>query len=169
MKWQGRASGFTLPDVHEPSEKARALRQAGLAHFDAGRFEEALGEFEAATDLDMNFAEAHGWASAALVKLDRLEEAMRAVDHAIWLDPFYAWGWNRKGAVFHAMGDFGGAATCFRKALEADPGFEAARKNLKRVEPLVGVNAAIVDFGAAKQEPYRVEAKGPKKAGRKGP
>ena len=158
----------TLPDVHDPSEKARARRDAGLTHFDEGRFEEALGQFEAATDIDMNFAEAYGWASAALVKLGRLEEAMRAVDHAIWLDQFYAWGWNRKGVVFHAMGDFGGAATCFRKALEADPGLKAARENLRRVEPLIGVNAAIVSFGAEKQEPYRVEAKGAPKKGRKG-
>ncbi len=157
-----------MADVHAPSEAARAARERGLADFDAGRFEEALAEFERATDIDINFAEGYGWASAALVKLGRLEEAMRAVDHAIWLDQFYAWGWNRKGVVFHAMGDFGGAATCFRKALEADPELKAARENLKRVEPLIGVNAAIVDFGAEKQEPYRVEAKGAPKKGRKG-
>lgn len=157
-----------MSEVHDPSGKARAHRDAGLSHFDAGRFAEALKEFEAATDTDINFAEAYGWASAALVKLGRLEEAMRAVDHAIWLDQFYAWGWNRKGVVFHAMGDFGGAATCFRKALEADPKLKAAKENLQRVEPLIGVNAAIVDFGAEKQEPYRVEAKGAPKKGRKG-
>lgn len=157
-----------MADVHAPSEAARAARDRGLAHFDAGRFEEALAHFEAATDIDMNFAEAYGWASAALVKLARFEEAMRAVDHAIWLDQFYAWGWNRKGVVFHAMGDFAGAATCFRKALEADPELEAARENLKRVEPLIGVNAAIVDYGAEKQEPYRVEAKAARRKGRKG-
>jgi tetratricopeptide (TPR) repeat protein len=156
-----------VADVHAPSEAARAARDRGLAHFDAGRFEEALSEFEGATDIDLNFAEAYGWASAALVKLGRLEEAMRAVDHAIWLDQFYAWGWNRKGVVFNAMGDFAGAATCFRKALEADPELKAARENLRRVEPLIGVNAAIVNFGAEKQEPYRVEAKGAPKKGRK--
>lgn len=51
--------------------------------------------------------------------------------------------------------------------LEADPNLKAAHENLKRVEPLVGVSAAIVDFGAEKQEPSRVEAKGAPKRGRK--
>lgn len=156
-----------VADVHEPSESARAMRDLGLAHFDAGRFEEALGEFERATDTDLNFAEAYGWQSAALVKLGRLEEAMRSVDHALWLDPFYAWGWNRKGLVFFAMGDFAGALTCFRKALEADPQLEAARENLKRVEPLASVNAAVIDYGSEKREAYRVEAKKPGARGRR--
>ena len=151
-----------MPEIHEPSDAARESRDRGLALYDAGRFEEAVVEFERATDVDMNFAEGYGWASAAFVKLGRFEEAMRSVDHALWLDPFYAWGWNRKGLVFFAMNDFPGALTCFRKALEADPGLKAAQENLKRVEPLASVNAAILDFGSEKQEAYRVEAKRPK-------
>ncbi len=156
-----------MADVHDPSPAARALKDKGLALFDAGRFEEASAIFEAATDADLNFAEAYGWASAAFAKLGRFEDAMRYADHALWLDPFYAWGWNRKGFVFFEMGDYTGALTCFRKALESDPDLEAARENLKRVEPLVGINAAILSLGTEKQEAYRVEAKKPERKGRK--
>lgn len=156
-----------MPELHDPSPKARAQRDRGLALYDEGKFEEALAEFERATDTDINFAEAYGWASAALVKLGRFEEAMRNVDHALWLDPFYAWGWNRKGLVFFAMADYAGALTCFRKALESDPELKAAKENLKRVEPLASVNAAILDYGAEKQEAYRVEAKKAQPTGRR--
>jgi tetratricopeptide (TPR) repeat protein len=156
-----------VADIHDPSPQARALRDKGLALYDAGRFAEALVEFERATDVDMNYAEAYGWVSAAYLKLEKFEEAMRFVDHALWLDPFYAWGWNRKGLVFFEVGDFPGAHTCFKKALESEPGLKAAQENLKRVEPLVGVNAAILSFGTEKQEAYRVEAKKEEKKGRK--
>ena len=157
-----------MAEVHDPSPRARELKEKGLALLDAGKYEDAAAAFEAATDADLNFAEAYGWASAAFAKLGRFEDAMRYVDHALWLDPFYAWGWNRKGLVFFEMGDYGGAITCFRKALEADPELKAAHENLKRVEPLVGVNAAILSFGTEKQEAYRVEAKKPEETkGRK--
>lgn len=156
-----------VADIHDPSPQARALKDKGLALFDAGKFEDAAAAFEAATDADLNFAEAYGWASAALAKLGNFEDAMRMVDHALWLDPFYAWGWNRKGLVFFEMGDYSGALTCFRKAIESDPELKAAHENLKRVEPLVGVNAAILSFGTEKQEAYRVEAKEPKGKGGK--
>jgi tetratricopeptide (TPR) repeat protein len=156
-----------VADIHDPSPQARAHRDRGLALYDAGKFHEALAEFERATDIDMNYAEAYGWVSAAYLKMERFEEAMRFVDHALWLDPFYAWGWNRKGLVFFEMGDFAGAHTCFKKALESEPELEAAQENLRRVEPLVGVNAAILGFGSEKQEAYRVEAKKEEKKGRK--
>jgi tetratricopeptide (TPR) repeat protein len=148
-----------MVEAPEASQEARALKDRGLALYDAGRYEEAAAAFEAATDADLNYAEAYGWASAAYAKLGKFEEAMRYVDHALWIDAFYAWGWNRKGLVFFEMGDYAGALTCFRKAVEADPDLRAAHENLKRVEPLVGVNAAILSFGTEKQEAYRVEAK----------
>lgn len=158
-----RVWGGTVPEVHEPSPPARANRDRGLALFDGGKFEEALAAFEAATDVDINFAEGYGWVSAAQLKLGHHEEAMRNIDHALWLDPFYAWGWNRKGMVFFEMGDFGGALTCFRKALECEPGFGPAHENLKRTQPLAQVNAALVDVDTEKREMYRMGAPPPRK------
>lgn len=156
-----------MPEIHDPSPRAREYRDRGLALYDQGKFDEALAAFEEATEVDLNFAEAYGWQSAALAKLERFEEAMRMADHALWLDPFYAWGWNRKGTVFFQMGDYAGALTCFRKAVECDPEFRAALENVRRTEPLASVNAAIVAFGSEKQEAYRVEAKPPGRKGRK--
>jgi len=158
-----RAWGDFVPEVHDPSPEARLRRDRGLALYDGGKFEEALAVFEEATDVDMNFAEAYGWVSAAQLKLGRHEEAMRNIDHALWLDPFYAWGWNRKGMVFFAMGDFGGALTCFRKSLECEPDFGPAQENLKRTEPLAHVNAAFLDIDIEKREMYRMGAPPAKK------
>jgi tetratricopeptide (TPR) repeat protein len=152
-----------VTEVHEPSDQARSRRDRGLSLYDQGKFEEARGEFEAATDIDLNFAEGYGWLSAAQLKLGLHEEAMRNVDHALWLDPFYAWGWNRKGLVFFEMGDFSGALTCFRKALECEPGFAPAKENLKRTEPLASVNAALIDVDTEKREMYRMGAPPAKK------
>lgn len=157
-----------MTEIHDPGPEARHHRDRGLALFDQGKMEEALAQFEQATEVELNFAEAYGWQSAALAKLERFEEAMRMADHALWLDPFYAWGWNRKGMIFFQMGDYPGALTCFRKSLECDPEFKAAKENVKRTEPLTSVNAAILSFGSEKQEAYRVEAKPRPESGKKG-
>jgi len=158
-----RVWGNFVPEVHDPSPEARSRRDRGLALYDGGKFVEALAAFEEATDVDINFAEGYGWVSAAQLKLGRFEEAMRNIDHALWLDPFYAWGWNRKGMVFFAMGDFSGALTCFRKSLECEPDFEPAKENVKRTQPLAQVNAALVDIDTEKREMYRMGAPPAKK------
>src|SRR5574342_1264355 len=116
----------------------------GLALFDAGSFEQALAEFEAASDADLNCLEAYGWAAAALSKLGRFDEAHRNADHALWLDQYSPWAWNRKGAVFFDMREYARAVEGFRNALENDPAFAPAKQNLARAEPLASVNAKLV-------------------------
>jgi tetratricopeptide (TPR) repeat protein len=122
---------------------AQAAVERGLALLDVGDAHAALAQFEAATDLDLNHLEAYGWMAAALAKLGRFDEAHRSADHALWLDQFSPWAWNRKGAVFVEARDFRMALQCFRRAVELDPSFEAARENARRVEPLAGVNAQL--------------------------
>jgi len=146
-------------DMVEPQASvAKGAVERGLAHLDAGRFERALADFESAQDQDLNYLEAYGWAAAALSKLRRFDEALRMTDHALWLDQYSAWAWNRKGSVFFDMGDFAMAVECFHHALENDADFVPAKENLKRVEPLSKVNAAIID---APQKP------GPKRHAKK--
>jgi hypothetical protein len=65
--------------------------------------------------------------------------------------------------VFFAMADFGGAVTCFRKALECEPDFGPAQENLKRAQPLAQVNTALVDVDTEKREMYRMGAPPAKK------
>lgn len=129
-----------------PDSAASAVAR-GVELMDRGAFEEALAQFEAASDLDMNHLEAYGWMASALSKLGRYDEAQRNADHALWLDQFSAWAWNRKGSVFFDMGDFKMALQCFRRALDLEPGFGAAAENIRRTEGLAGVNAALVDGG----------------------
>lgn len=55
--------------VAGPSEEARRLYEAGLAHKRAGRYQEALAELKRALDLAPNYADAHwalGWTYVAL-------------------------------------------------------------------------------------------------------
>ena len=112
---------------------------------DRGSFEEALARFEAASDLDLNGLEAYGWMAAALSKLGRFDEAHRNADHALWLDQFSAWAWNRKGAVYFDERDYKMALQCFRRAVELEPEFAPAAENIRRTEPLAGVNASLVE------------------------
>lgn len=139
------AEGRGGADAQGPADSAEAAVARGLALMDRKAYAEALDQFEAATTLDLNHLEAYGWMAAALAKLGRFDEAHRNADHALWLDQFSAWAWNRKGAVFFDMGDFKMALQCFRRALEFEPDFAPAAENVRRTEPLAGVNAALVD------------------------
>jgi tetratricopeptide (TPR) repeat protein len=138
-----------MPEPAATGGTAAALVEQGVRLMDEGAVEAALSKFEEASDLDLNGLEAYGWMASALAKLGRFDEAHRNADHALWLDQFSAWAWNRKGAVFFEMRDYKMALQCFQRAVELEPAFAPAVENVRRTEPLAGVNAQLLD-GAPK-------------------
>jgi tetratricopeptide (TPR) repeat protein len=55
------------------------------------------------------------------------------VERSTRIAPDFASGWNNLGVVRARLGDLAGAEQAYRKALELDPGFESASKNLARL------------------------------------
>ncbi len=134
-----------MPGTDGEGSPAEAAVARGVESMDRGAFGEALAAFEEASNLDMNHLPAYGWMAAALAKLGRFDEAHRNADHALWLDQFSAWAWNRKGAVFFEMRDYKMALECFERAVDLEPDFAPAAENIRRTKPLAGVNAKFVD------------------------
>jgi tetratricopeptide (TPR) repeat protein len=52
----------------------------------------------------------------ALFKLGKLEEALKAYDKAIGIDPQYTYAWNNKGYAFKSLGRIAEADAAFTKA-----------------------------------------------------
>jgi tetratricopeptide (TPR) repeat protein len=95
---------------------ARAHLQAGTALAAAGRHEEALGHFDAASARAPDNANARLNAGLALARLDRLDEAIAAYRRGLELRPDDATGRAHLGDLFGRRGDFAAAEREYRIA-----------------------------------------------------
>ena len=68
----------------------------------------------------------------ALTNLNKYEEAIKAYDKAIEINPQYSMAWNNKGAVlYNKLGKVDEAIKAYDKAIEIDPQNTVAKHNKK--------------------------------------
>lgn len=126
------------------------LLRGGVAHFDAGQYEEAAGVFEQAVARVPGDAEAHLWLARSYSELGRIEEAAREYGRAGNLNPSLApqidsnrrryWlSWQARGETIlgEALGMKDGSARNERLN-QAAAAFENAR--------LLGPEKALTDY-----------------------
>jgi len=65
----------------------------------------------------------------ALRKLGKYDEAIKAYDRAIDLDPKYASAWNNKGIALDELGKYDEAIKAYDKAIDLDPKYTSAWYN----------------------------------------
>ncbi len=76
---------------------------AGVAKLHLGSWEQAAAWFRRAIEANRNFPSAYFWSTAALAKLDRLDEARSAVEAGLALNPTYTL--SRARAAWTAISD----------------------------------------------------------------
>ena len=76
---------------------------AGVAKLHLGSWEQAAAWFRRAIEANLNFPSAYFWSTAALAKLDRLDEARSAVEAGLALNPTYTL--SRARAAWTAISD----------------------------------------------------------------
>lgn len=111
-------------DVH------RVHLNLGNVHYRAGRFRQALEEYQKAVDLDPKDARVWSGMAGAYKALGQLDEAFRCMQRALAIDPRNASMHNNLGMLYVQRGDLGDAVASFRRALEYQPRHEQARFNL---------------------------------------
>jgi Flp pilus assembly protein TadD len=109
---------------------------------DLGKPAEAAAAYEGALRLDPGNEDAAAGLGAALAGTNRLAEAEEALRRASEAHPASARLWNDLGVVRVRRGQYPGALDAFRRALEVDPGFAAARRNLAGAEQLSALERA---------------------------
>ncbi len=102
----------------------------------SGRFDEALGELQAAVKLTPASAKAHDDLGVALYRLGRIAEAIREYREAVRLEPEFFEAHNNLGAAFARAGRLPEAITEFQESLRLNPDYTNARTNLERAEKL---------------------------------
>lgn len=119
-----------------PFERNHPLVEAGTDAYEAGNFEEALTQYDAALQQQPSDARLHYNRGLTLYKLGRYEEAKAALQQALELDragELKGKAHYNLGNVAVAAGDRKEAVKQYRQALRADPADELARHNLEVV------------------------------------
>lgn len=105
------------------TESAAALVEDGMAHFHAGRYDDAQTAFDRALALDPNCGPAWHGIGWLRERTSTADEAIAAYERAIAVDPRYAAPYYGIGMVHAFMrGDYARARAAFQRGLEISQG-----------------------------------------------
>jgi len=135
-----------------PAYNNRALTLRKLAALGKAviEFDWVCRDYELATHLNPNFAQAFFNWGVALHENQDLEQALIKYNTAIRLDPHFATVYNNRGNLLLEMGDFEAALQSLTKALELNPQFVEAQYNRGALyQGLERYELARADYDAA--------------------
>ena len=132
----------------ELEAKAEKVKAEGNAAISAKDYEKAAASYQEAVKLSPDGPNSHIYFSnlaAALLHLQRFEEAIDACNSAIEINPEYPKAYSRHGTAHMELGEYEQAAASFQQVLRIDPGNKPATASLKQAQSkLVSVQLAPV-------------------------
>jgi len=112
------------------ASSAETHRNLGIVLTQAGRIEEAIGEFDVALRLEPDLADAHHNLALALLREGRVPEAIDQWEQALRIDPDYAEAHCNLGVALQQLGEIEEAIGHYEQALRAKPDYAEAHYNL---------------------------------------
>jgi tetratricopeptide (TPR) repeat protein len=125
-----QAEGIYRQILEAAPECPEALHLLGVAAYQRGCYEAAVGYLQRAIRADGGQASFHHALGLACGQLGRLAEATEAFARAVALKPDYAEAYNNLGVAHKKQGRLEEAVACHRRALELAPGYGSACYNL---------------------------------------
>jgi tetratricopeptide (TPR) repeat protein len=155
----------SLTDVIKgnPSD-ANALNLRGAAYGQAGEYERALADFNAALSINPQFPQAYANRALVYVRVKKLREAIADYDQALSIDPNYAAAYVGRGNIHRLQKNHPVAIADFTRAIEIDPD-PVAHFNRGLSRQAVGQHAQAIDdfdnaLGFRSDAPEVYKAKG---------
>src|SRR6266550_8714253 len=159
----GACNGILPPDIWPEAEtavnKALALDEtlgeainarAGVELYYKRNWPAAEGAFHRGAELNPNFADIRHHYGLCLVLFGRGEEALRQVEHANQLDPFFPGLKLHTGRIYFFLRNYDRARSQFAKLVELHPGYAAAHEYFGDACQMSGIPAeAIIQWRAA--------------------
>ena len=113
---------------------ASMAKEAGNALYTAGRFEEALGNYTRAVELESDGYVHYSNRSACYFTMGKFPEALQDAEACIRLKADWPRGYLRKGKALHELKRYNEAVTAFKAGLQLDPSSEPLQSALKNSE-----------------------------------
>jgi len=159
----GACNGILSPDVWPDGETAinKALEldetlgeainaRAGVELYYKRNWPAAERAFHRGAELNPNFADIRHHYGLCLVLFGRGDEALRQVEHANQLDPFFPGLKLHTGRIYFFLRDYDRARSQFAKLVELHPGYAAAHEYFGDACQMSGMLAeAIIQWRAA--------------------
>jgi len=159
----GACNGILPPDVWPEAETAvnKALEldetlgeainaRAGVELYYKRNWPAAERAFHRGAELNPNFADIRHHYGLCLVLFGRGDEALRQVEHANQLDPFFPGLKLHTGRIYFFLRDYDRALSQFAKLVELHPGYAAAHEYFGDACQMSGMLAeAIIQWRAA--------------------
>jgi tetratricopeptide (TPR) repeat protein len=120
------------------SESTEVQRLLGRTYYMQGKSDEAVSAYRRAIELNELDAWSMNNLGLVFLETERADEALPLFTKATELRPEVPVFHNNLGMALEHTGRFRAAATAYRAALAADPGYDKARRNLERVEAVQG-------------------------------
>lgn len=117
-------------------DRAATYVNRGILHMRLGHLEKALSDYDTGARLEPGLPGAQINRGAALYNLGRYPEAMEALNAGLTTDDpdIKAVGFYNRGLTAEKLGNIQGAYEDFKAALDLDPMFELAERQLERFE-----------------------------------
>lgn len=115
-------TAYTILNKHIATNNSNAelLYQLGLCSYELKKYNEAVGYFAKASNIEPENSDIwHNWADA-LVLTNNNDEAIDKYKTALQLYPFDAFAWNNLGQVYDNLDDFQNSLFYYKKAIELD-------------------------------------------------
>jgi tetratricopeptide (TPR) repeat protein len=113
-------------------------RLLGRTYHTQGKTDEAVSAYRRAIELNERDAWSMNNLGLVFLETGRADEALPLLTKATELRPEVAMFHNNLGMALEHTGRFKAAATAYKAALAADPGYDKAKRNLARVEAVQG-------------------------------
>jgi tetratricopeptide (TPR) repeat protein len=119
-------------------ESTEVYRLLGRTYHTQGKTDEAVSAYRRAIELNELDAWSMNNLGLMFLETERADEAVPLLTKATELRPEVPVFHNNLGMALEHTGRFRAAATEYKAALAADPGYEKAKRNLERVEAVRG-------------------------------
>ena len=127
------------------NSKANNNYISGMFEFLKNNYGKSIQLLSEAIEQDSGHKLAYMSRGSALLRLDRLEEAIADFDHAIQLKPDFPRSYHLRGLAKEKQGSYSDAIADFSKAIELDPEYAAAYYSRATLHTKMGNEDLAVD------------------------